>query len=219
LQPLLAAFKVLLHRYTEQDDLFVCSPIANRNRKEIKGLIGYFVNLLILRTDLSGNPSFRELLGRVRQVASGGYAHQDLPVQQLLNSLNLLQTPLSQVMFALQNTAIHNLELPGLTVKTLDVDAGTADFDLYLYLIEEAGTLSAVFKYNAELFDDTTIIQMLNHFQTILGNLVANPDQSISLLLPLSEAEQQQLQQKRVRQPSVKQERAYVAPRNPWNSS
>jgi len=212
---LLAAFKVLLHRYTEQDDLFVCSPIANRNRKEIKGLIGYFVNLLILRTDLSGNLSFRELLGRVRQVASGGYAHQDLPVQQLLNSLKLLQTPLSQVMFALQNTAIHSLELPGLTVKTLDVDAGTADFDLYLYLIEEAGTLSAVFKYNAELFDDTTIIQMLNHFQTILGNLVANPDQSISLLLPLSEAEQQQLQQKRVRQPSVKQERAYVAPRNP----
>lgn len=212
---LLAGFKVLLHRYTEQDDLFVCSPIANRNRKEIKGLIGYFVNLLILRTDLSGNPSFRELLGRVRKVASGGYAHQDLPVQQLVNSLNLLQTPLSQVMFALQNTAIHSLELPGLTVKTLDVDAGTADFDLYLYLIEEAGTLTAIFKYNTELFDDTTIIQMLNQFQTILENIVANPDQSISLLLPLSEAQQQQLQQKRVRPSSSKQERDYVAPRNP----
>ncbi|MEH2144300.1 condensation domain-containing protein [Nostoc sp.] len=122
---LLAAFKVLLHCYTEQEQLFVCSPTANRTRKDIKGLMGYFVNLLILKTDLSENPSFREFLGRVSQVASGGYAYQDMPVQQLLRSLNLLQAPLSQVMFALQNTTIHHLELPGLTVQNLDVDAGT----------------------------------------------------------------------------------------------
>ncbi len=210
---LLAAFKVLLHTYTEQDNLFVCSPIANRNRNEIKGLIGYFANLLILRTNLSGNPSFRELLGRVRQVVSGGYAHQELPVQQLISSLNLLRAPLSQVMFALQNTAIHSLELPGLTVKTVDVDSGTADFDLYLYLVEEAGTLTAVCKYNTELFDDTTIVQMLDHFQTVLENIVTNPEQPISLLLPLSAAEKQQLLDKKVQQPS-KQERAYIAPRN-----
>jgi len=212
---LLAAFKVLLYRYTEQDDIFVCSPIANRNRKEVKGLIGYFVNLLILRTNLSDNPSFQELLGRVRKVTSGGYAYQDLPVQQLVKSLNLLQTPLSRVMFGLQNTAIHNLDLPGLTVRNFEIDGGTANFDLYLYLLEEEGTLTAILKYNTDLFDDTTIVQMLNHFQTVLENIVVNPEQSISLLLPLGEAEQQQLIDKRPGQSSSKQERVYVAPRNP----
>lgn len=210
---LLTAFKVLLNRYTEQEDLFVCSPIANRNRKDINGLIGYFANLLILRTDLSGEPSFKELLGRVRKVASGGFAHQDLPVQQLLNSVDSLQTPLSQVMFALQNTAVHTLELPGLSVQTLDVDSATADFDLYLYLLEKAGTLTAVLRYNTDLFDDPTIVQMLDHYQTVLKNIVADPEQPISLMLPLSRVEQQQLQDKRLNQ-SSKQERAYVAPRN-----
>ncbi|BAY48760.1 condensation domain-containing protein [Scytonema sp. HK-05] len=211
---LLAAFNVLLHRYTEQEQLFVCSPTANRTRKEIKGLMGYFVNLLILKTDLSGNPSFQEFLGRVSQVASGGYAYQDLPVQQLLRSLNLLQAPLSQVMFALQNTTIHQLELPGLTVQNLDVDTGTADFDLYLYLIEEAGSLTAVFKYNTDLFETTTIQQMLQHFQTILENIVTHPEQSLSSLLPLTEAEQQQLHQKRAKQQNSKLENVYIAPQN-----
>jgi len=171
--------------------------------------------LLILRTDLSGNPSFQELLGRVRKVTSGGYAYQDLPVQQLVKSLNLLQTPLSRVMFGLQNTAIHSLDLPGLTVRTLDIDGGTANFDLYLYLLEEEGTLTSILKYNTDLFDVTTIVQMLNHFQTVLENIVVNPEQSISLLLPLGEAEQQQLIDKRPGQSSSTQERVYVAPRNP----
>lgn len=212
---LLAAFKVLLYRYTQQEDLFVCSPIANRNRKEIHGIIGYFVNLLILRTDLSGNPSFRELLGRVRKVVSGGYAHQDVPVQQLLSSLNLLQAPLSQVMFALQNTAVHSLELSGLSVSTIDVDGGTADFDLYLYLIEEAGTLSAVLKYNTDLFDEPTISQLLKHYRTVLENITAHPEEPIASLLPLSKAEQQHLLAKRSQQRSSKQEGVYIAPRDP----
>lgn len=211
---LLAAFKVLLHSYTKQDDIFLCSPIANRNRKEVKGLIGYFVNLLILRTDLSGNPSFRELLERVHKSSSGGYAHQDLPVQQLVKSLNLLQIPLSRVMFGLQNTVIHKLDLRGLTVNPLDVDGGKADFDLYLYLVEEANILTATLKYNADLFDDATITQMLKHFQIVLENIVANPEQSISLLLPLSEAEQQHLLNKRQNRSCFKPEGIYVAPRN-----
>lgn len=211
---LLAAFKVLLHHYTQQEQLFVCTPTANRTRKEVKGLIGYFVNLLILKTDLSGNPSFREFLVRVSQVASGGYAYQDLPVQMLLRALNLPQTPLSQVMFALQNTTIHHLELPGLTVQNLDVDTGTADFDLYLSLSEKAGTLTAVFKYNTDLFETTTIQQMLQHFQIILENIVAHPEQSLSSLLPLTEAEQQQLHQKRVKRANPKRENVYIAPRN-----
>lgn len=211
---LLAAFEVLLHRYTEQDNIFLCSPVANRNRKEIKGLIGYFVNLLILQTDLSGNPSFQELLGRVRQVSSGAYAHQDLPVQQLVKSLDLIQTPLSRVMFGFQNTGIYDLKLSGLAVETLDVDGGAVDFDLYLYMLEEANSLTAILKYDAELFSKTAISQMLSHFQTVLENVVANPEQPISQLLPLSEVEQEQLQQKRLNQISPKAESIYVAPRN-----
>jgi len=211
---LLAAFKVLLHRYTEQDNIFLCSPVANRNRKEIKGLIGYFVNLLILQTDLSGNPSFNELLGRVRQVSSGAYAHQDLPVQQLVKSLDLIQTPLARIMFGFQNTGVHELTLSELAVETLDVDGGAVDFDLYLYLLEEADSLTAILKYDAELFSETTISQILSHFQMVLENVVTNPEQPLSQLLLLSEAEQQQLQQKRLNQISSKPESVYVAPRN-----
>ncbi|MEM7757280.1 MAG: condensation domain-containing protein [Cyanobacteria bacterium P01_A01_bin.40] len=211
---LLAAFKVLLSCYTEQDDIFLCSPVANRNHKEIKKLIGYFVNLVILQTDLSGNPSFQELLGRVRQVSSGAYAHQDLPVQQLVKSLGFIQTPLARVMFGLQNTGVPNLTLSGLEVETLDVDGGAVDFDLYLYLVEEADSLTAILKYDAELFSQTTISQMLSHFQIVLENAVADPQQPLSQLLPLNDAEKQQLQQKRLNQIDSQPESIYVAPRN-----
>jgi thioesterase domain-containing protein len=218
---LLAAFKVLLHCYTQQDDLFVCSPIANRNRQELKELIGYFVNLLVLRSDLSGDPSFRELLGRVRPIFSGAYAHQDLPLQQLVNHLKV-QAPLSQVMFVLQNTPRQRLELPGLAVSSLDFDSGTADFDLFLEMVEDAGTLSGVVKYNTDLFEDATIIRMLSHFQTLLENIVAEPGQPISSLLPLTEAEKQQLLNARANCQTLptrelarsEREKNYVAPRN-----
>jgi thioesterase domain-containing protein/acyl carrier protein len=181
---LLAAFKILLYRYTAQENLFVCTPTANRNRSQVKGLIGYFVNLLVLRTDLSGNPSFRELLGRVRSCASGANAHQDLPIQQLVNSLNLGHMPLSQVMFVLQNFPKQQVLLPGLTVSVLEIDNGTADFDLSLSMVEGTEELTGVLKYNTDLFDHTTITQMLGHFQSLLEALVANPMQPISSLLP-----------------------------------
>jgi thioesterase domain-containing protein/acyl carrier protein len=190
---LLAAFKVLLHTYTEQEDLFVCSPIANRNRKELKEIIGYFVNLLILRSDLSGNPSFRELLSRVRQVVSGAYAHQDLPMQEIVNSLELGQISLSQVMFAFQNTPRQILQLSGLTVTPLETDNGTADFDLFLSLTEEGGMINCLLKYNTDLFAETAIARLLDHFKLVLENIVVDPEQSISSLLPLSETERQYL--------------------------
>jgi thioesterase domain-containing protein/acyl carrier protein len=206
---LLAAFKVLLYRYTTQENLFVCSPTANRNRSQTRGLIGYFVNLLVLNTDLSGNPSFKELLGRVRQMASGAFAHQDLPVQQLVNSLNLVNTPLNQVMFALQNVPKQSVKLPGLTVNTLEIDNGTADFDLSLSMVESADELSGVLKYNSDLFEDATITEMLGHYQTLLEEIVANPEQPIASLLPnlvqrpvLPVPEQQ------------RREREFVAPRS-----
>ena len=186
---LLAAFKVLLYCYTNQDDLFVCTPTANRNRTEAKGLIGYFVNLLVLRSDLSGNPSFRELLHRMRKVISGAYAHQDLPVQQLVDCLNLIHTPLSQVMFVFQNVPRQPLELTGLTVGSLDVDNGAADFDLSLSMQEEAENLTGVLKYNTDMFNDTTIIQMLKQFQILLESIVDNPEQTLSSLPLLSETE------------------------------
>jgi thioesterase domain-containing protein/acyl carrier protein len=214
---LLAAFKVLLHCYCQQDDIFVCSPIANRNRQEIKGLIGYFVNLLILRTSIDGAASFRELLGSVRRVASGAFAHQDLPIQQLLNSCQLLATPLSQVMFALQNTAIHTLQLPGLTVTRLELDSETVDFDLYLYLIEEGESLAAVMKYDGDLFSEATITRMLEHYQMILENALANPEQSVSSLSPLTEGEKEELRSlQQQREPVAKnpQSSAPIAPRN-----
>ncbi|WNN88257.1 alpha/beta fold hydrolase [Gloeocapsopsis dulcis] len=220
---LLAAFKLLVHCYTQQDDLSVCSPTANRNCKELKELIGYFVNLLILRSDLSGDPSFCELLGRVHQVVTGAYAYQDLPVQQLVSCVDSAQTSLFQVMFVLQNTPRQSLELPGLAVSSLDIDSGTdADFDLFLSMVEESGTLSGVLKYNTDLFDKATIIQMLKHFQSLLENIVANPGQSLSLLLPISETERQQLLDKQMNCHAVldpkrlrtEQERSYIAPRN-----
>jgi thioesterase domain-containing protein/acyl carrier protein len=208
---LLAAFKVLLYRYTAQENLFVCSPTANRNRTQTRGLIGYFVNLLVLPTDLSGNPSFRELLGRVRQIASGAFAHQDLPIQQLVTALNLVNTPLSQVMFALQNVPKQSLKLAGLTVTPLEIDNGTADFDLSLSMVECAEELSGVWKYNTDLFEDATITEMLGHFQALLEEIVANPDQPISSLIPnvVERSVPVALSQER-RQPT----QDYVAPRD-----
>lgn len=213
---LLAAFYVLLYRYTEQDDLFVCSPIANRNHPKIKGLIGYCSNLLILRTHLNGDSSFQEFVNQVSKVISGGYTYQDLPVQEVINSLNLPGFSLSQVMFALQNTTLHTLDLLGLTVSNVDFDNGRADFDVYLSMQEKAGTLVGALKYNTDLFTEETIQEMLHHYQIILENLVSNPEQSLSELLPLSDREASGLREKRekVKQVHPSDKSIYIAPRN-----
>src|ERR687885_401863 len=169
---LLAAFQTLLYRYTQQADIVVGSAIANRNRHEIEGLIGFFVNSLVLRTDLSGNPTFLELLGRVREVALRAYAHQDLPFEKLVEELhperNLSYHPLFQVVFSLQNTPIEALELPGLTLSRLDFDNPSAKFDLEFHMWESPEGLRGQVVYSTDLFDDTTITRMLGHFQTLL---------------------------------------------------
>src|SRR5262249_34873642 len=153
---LLAAFKTLLYRYTGQEEIITGSPIANRNRTELETLIGFFMNTLVLRTNLAGQPSFQALLGRVREVALGASAHQDLPVETLIGALQLdrdqSHPPLFQVLFALQNTPEASLQLPGLTLERLKVDNQTAKFDLSLYLWEEGGTLTGYFEYNTDLF-------------------------------------------------------------------
>jgi len=194
---LLAAFKTLLFRYTHQDDILVGSPIANRNLAEIQGMIGFFVNTLVLRSNLSGNPCFKELLKRIRRVALDAYSHQDLPFEKLVEELqpdrSLSHTPLFQVMFALQNFPMPNLEVAGLNLQVQEVDTGTAKFDLTLFVEDRGGELVAIFEYNTDLFKATTITRMLGHFQTLLEGIVANPNQRLSDLPLLTEVERNQL--------------------------
>jgi len=194
---LLAAYDILLYRYTGQSDILVGSPIANRNRNEIEVLIGFFVNTLVMRTDLAGNPSFSELLTRVREVALSAYAHQDLPFEMLVEALqperDISHTPLFQVMFVLQNAPMSALELTGLTVTPLMTEAVTAKFDLTLSMQNTATGLVGVWEYNTDLFDASTIKRMSSHFVTLLEGIVTNPQQQISQLPLLTEVEQQQL--------------------------
>jgi amino acid adenylation domain-containing protein len=194
---LLAAFETLLHRYTGQADICVGTPIANRNRAEIEGLIGLFVNTLVLRTDMSGNPSFEDVLSRIREVALGAYAHQDVPFEQLVEALqpsrDLSHTPLFQVMFVLQNAPMPSLKLQGLTLAPLAVESATAKFDLTLSLENSEQGLTGAWEYNKDLFDAATIVRMSGHFQTLLEAIVTNPQQRVSQFPLLSEAERHQL--------------------------
>ncbi|MHC5727294.1 MAG: non-ribosomal peptide synthetase, partial [Nostoc sp.] len=191
---LLAAFQTLLWRYTGNEDIVVGSPIANRNRQEIEGLIGFFVNTLVLRTNLAGNLTFSELLTRVREVALGAYAHQDLPFEQLVEQLqpqrDLSYTPLFQVMFVLQNAPMSALELPGLTLSLLESESHTAKFDLTLYMTETAEGLVGTLEYNSDLFESNTISRMAGHLQTLLSGIVTNPQQHLKDLPLLTQVEQ-----------------------------
>ncbi|MEG4058033.1 MULTISPECIES: amino acid adenylation domain-containing protein [unclassified Microcoleus] len=213
---MLAAFKTLLYHYAQQEDIVVGSPIANRNRSEIEALIGFFVNSLVLRTDLSGNPTFRELLNRVKEVALGAYAHQDLPFEKLVEELHpdraLNQNPLFQVAFALQNAPGNQLELPELTLSPQQLDVGTARFDLEFHLwerspnssgsnqspsnklwVDSSEGISGMVIYSADLFDEATITRLIGHFQTLLERIVTNPEQRIANLQYLSAQERDRL--------------------------
>ncbi len=194
---LLAAFNTLLYRYTEQDDILVGSSIANRNRAELEGLLGLFVNTLVLRNDLSGNPSFRELLSRVRGVTLDAYAHQDLPFEKLIEELqperDLSRNPLFQVMFVLQNTPMPVQEVSGLTLRALEVDSGMAMFDIFLSIAESQEGLTGFLEYNTDLLDSVTITRLIENFQTLLEGIVTNPNQKISELPLLTANEREQL--------------------------
>ncbi|MEN3329818.1 MAG: hypothetical protein V7638_4625, partial [Acidobacteriota bacterium] len=194
---LLAAFKVLLWRYTYQDDIVIGSPIANRTRAETEGLIGFFVNTLVLRTNLSGDPSFRELLKRVKEVALGAYNHQDVPFEKLVEELrperDPSRNPLFQVSFALQNATRTRLELPGLTLSPMEVHSGTTKFDLSLSILEGADGLKATWEYDVDLFNSARIARMVDHFQILLEGIVADPACKISALPLLTAAERDQI--------------------------
>lgn len=185
---LLAAFQTLLYRYSGQEDICVGSPIANRNRNETHGLIGCFVNTLVMRTNFSDNPSFLELLKRVQQVAQDAYAHEDLPFKRLVEELqverNLSYQPLFQVMFVLQNSTKEDLVLPGLSLKQVSIDTGNAKFDLSLYMEDAEPELIGWWEYNTDLFDTATMTRMLEHFEILLEGIVTHPEQRV-LNLPL----------------------------------
>jgi non-ribosomal peptide synthetase component F/NRPS condensation-like uncharacterized protein len=190
---LLAAFKALLHRYSGQEDLIVGTDIANRNRIETEGLIGFFVNLLALRTNLSGDPSFRELVRRVKVVTTGAYAHQDVPFEQIVSSLrpdrSVSKTPFVQVLFVMQNAPTPPVTLPGLSLEQLPFYTETAEFELIVSIEEGAQGLTGSFAYSSDLFDRSTIVRIQKELRTLLQCALVNPDQPLSSLSLLDQQE------------------------------
>jgi amino acid adenylation domain-containing protein/thioester reductase-like protein len=198
---LLAALQLLLHRHSGQDDIAVGSPYANRTRPEVEGLIGYFVNLLVLRTDFTGDPPFTELLGRVRQVVLGAIRHQDLPFSDVVEQLNvprdLSRHPLFQVMFVYQNTPRAEANLGALRLRMsrqpTEGGTGSAKFELTLTMSDTRKGLAGKFQYNTDLFDVPTIDRLIGHFRTILEAIVADPTRPISTLALVGPAERARL--------------------------
>ncbi|CCQ62420.1 Linear gramicidin synthetase subunit C [Includes: ATP-dependent valine adenylase (ValA) (Valine activase); ATP-dependent D-valine adenylase (D-ValA) (D-valine activase); Valine racemase [ATP-hydrolyzing]; ATP-dependent tryptophan adenylase (TrpA) (Tryptophan activase); ATP-dependent D-leucine adenylase (D-LeuA) (D-leucine activase); Leucine racemase [ATP-hydrolyzing]; ATP-dependent tryptophan/phenylalanine/tyrosine adenylase (Trp/Phe/TyrA) (Tryptophan/phenylalanine/tyrosine activase); ATP-dependent D-leuci len=194
---LLAAFKILLYRYTGQNDISVGSTVANRNRTEIENLIGLFVNNLVFRTQIKSHISFRDFLSEVKEVALGAYAHQDLPFEYLVEILqperNLSHNPLFQVMFILHNTPSQKVNLPGLTLKTLSWESQTSRFDLSLDMYETDSGLRGVFEYNTDLFRESTIKRLIANFKILLDSIINNSEQHISKLNLLTYSEEKQL--------------------------
>ena len=197
-----AAFQALLGRLAGQDEVSLGTPIANRHRMEVEGLIGYFGNTLVLRADLTGDPPFRALLGRVREVAIGAFAHQELPFSKLVEELkperSLAQTPLFQVMCAVENAG-PPLAIPGLAISGLEAKNTVALFDLHLTVIaastpgESLESLPVELSYRADLFDRTTVERTLRQLTTLVAGLLEDPDRRLSALPILSPAESQAL--------------------------
>ena len=194
---LAASFAALLARYTAQDDLCIGTPVANRTVSEVQGMIGLFVNTVVLRTRVDRADSFRELVRHVREVASGAYAHQDLPFEQLVDALrperHTSYHPLFQVLLTLQNTPQPALTLPGLTLDMMELEVTTAKFDLNLTVDEVGQQLHASFEYNADLFEHDTVARMVAHFKNLLDAMLASPDLPLARLSMLATPERQQL--------------------------
>jgi amino acid adenylation domain-containing protein len=194
---LLAAFQALAARYTGQEDIVIGSPIANRNRTEIEGIIGCFVNTLALRTNLSGDPTFRELLERTKESALGAYAHQDLPFESLVEKLHPARAPnygpIFQMVFILQNTPETARQVGGLSISPFEIDSGTAKMDLTVNLAETPDGICGWIEYATDLFSPGAVARLRGHYLTLLQGVAADPDQRVSSLPLLTENENQQL--------------------------
>ncbi|MEO0853608.1 MAG: condensation domain-containing protein, partial [Cyanobacteria bacterium J06648_11] len=196
---LMAAYKVLLCRYANTNDVVVGIPIVNRGRAELEGTIGFFTNTLALRTDLSGLTRFRDVLERVRTVALEAYTHQDLPFEQLVETLpverQLSHSPVFQVMISLQNTPKAELQLPGVILSPVETEVKTAKFDLSLLMEETEDGIAATWEYNTDLFDADTIARMARHYRALLDAAVGTPDRAWSELPLYDEEERDRLLQ------------------------
>jgi amino acid adenylation domain-containing protein len=194
---LLAAFQVMLSKYTGQQDIAIGTPVANRNRTETEGLIGFFVNTLVLRTRLDGNPTFREILKRVRNVALEAYQHQDMPFEKLVEELaperDLSRTPLFQVMLVLQNTGQQDLCLPGIEVTRIHCGEHVAKFDLMLTFEEKQGAIAGAYTYACDLYERQSVNRFAEHLLVLLMSMTSNPDLPVSELCLLNDSERQQL--------------------------
>ena len=183
---LLAAFKTLLYKYTGQKDIIVGTSASNRNRAEIEPLIGYFFDTLPMRTDLSGNPKFRELLRRVKEAALGGYTHQDLPFEMLIEEIqperSVRQIPLFNVAFGLQNAFRGDLKLEGLKISSMITEQEWARFDLSIWITEDVEEIQVSWIYSQDLFEEETISGMHGHFETLLFSIVDEPDARLNSL-------------------------------------
>jgi amino acid adenylation domain-containing protein/non-ribosomal peptide synthase protein (TIGR01720 family) len=188
-----AAFKALLHHWTTQEDVAVGTLIANRRRPEIEGLIGFFANTLVLRTDLSGDPTFRELLGREREVSLDAHAHQDVPFEKLVEELNpprdMARTPLFQVMLILLNAPGKAMDLPGLKLAAVPIDSRTSKMEMTVYLTETDSGIDGFVEYNSDLYDRATLQRLVGHFRTLLAAVAADPEIRLSELPLLSDDE------------------------------
>ena len=194
---LLACFQILLARYSGQTDIIIGTPVANRTRSELESLIGFFVNMLVLRVDLSGNPRFTDLLKRVREIVLGAQAHQDLPFEKLVDALQptraLSHSPLFQVIFVLHSLPPQTLELPGLRIHMPEMDPETAKFDLSLDIFPDPDKMTGWFEYNADLFDEQTIARMAQHFVLLLETIVAAPDSYLEAMPSLIATDREQV--------------------------
>jgi amino acid adenylation domain-containing protein len=194
---LVSAFHTLLHRYTHADDLVTGSPMANRNRPELESLIGFFVNSMVLRSDFSGDPTFREILKRMRETVLWAYVHRDVPFEKMVEALqpgrDATRNPVFQIMFAQQKPSWKVLNLRGLQSHALPIQNQTAKLDLSMYIVEEPHALSGWLEYSTDLFERSSMKRLLGHFQSLLKGLVANPGARVSDLPLLTPEEEQDL--------------------------
>ena len=194
---MLATFKTMLYRYSGQDDICVGTPIANRDKIETRGLIGFFINTLAIRSDLSGSPTFNELLERVKSVTLGALSHQDIPFEKLVEELqperDMTHTPFFQTLFTFQNIPKQAIEIPDLAMEQVEQDIGAVKFDLTININENPDGLNIIIGFNEELFDTSTIERFITHFKTLLQGIAQNPERSIDRYSLLSEAEERQI--------------------------
>lgn len=197
---LLAAFKLLLHRYSAETDILVGSPIANRQRTELENMVGFFLNTLVLRTDLSGDPTFLELLERVREVTLGAFSHQDMPFEELVARINpersASHAPLFQSMFVLQNAPAEPVKLGDLDIELLELEVHSSEYDLDMQVLETPEGLRGFLRYSRDLFHPDDIARFIGHYCNLLESIVAAPDLRISQLNVLDEAEKHVLLEK-----------------------